>query len=187
MPYAFGLRLLHWIIALCVMVLVPVGLMIEARTEANLWDALTNLLYGIHKAVGFSVLLLMVARIVLRLRHSTPPYPATLTHLQIRVAKGLHFLLYGLLLVVPLLGWAGSTAFPALSVFPGLDLPPMPGIPQDQALAETLFGIHGTLALLLAALAIGHIGAALWHLVKRKDEVFARMGFGSSEKKHRTP
>jgi len=79
---------------------------------------------------------------------------------------------------VPLLGWAGVTAFPALIVFPGLDLPAMPFVPVDEALALRLFQIHGALAITLAVLVLGHIGAALWHLVMKKDGMFGRMWFG---------
>ena len=39
--------------------LVPVGLWMLARGEANLWDTLTNSLYAIQKATGFTVLLLI--------------------------------------------------------------------------------------------------------------------------------
>ena len=49
----------HWAIAACVLALVPVGLWMVARCEANLWDNLTNTLHGIHKATGFPVLLLI--------------------------------------------------------------------------------------------------------------------------------
>jgi cytochrome b561 len=88
-----------------------------------------------------------------------------------------HGALYLLLLVVPLLGWAAVTAFPALITLNGFHLPAMPGIPQDQALAKQLFEIHGNLALVLAVLALAHIAAGLHHLLIKKDGVFQRMWF----------
>lgn len=177
MQYSRGWRLLHWAIALCVMTLVPVGLLIEARTEANLWDTTTDLLYGVHKALGFSVLLLMILRVACKLWLQTPHYPASMSRSQIIAAKSLHHLFYVLLILVPLLGWAGVTAFPALIIMPGIELPAMPGIPVDQTLAEKLFRIHGACAILLACLVLGHIAAALYHRVLLKDEVFQRMWF----------
>jgi cytochrome b561 len=95
--------------------------------------------------------------------------------LTIKLAAAAHGSLYLLLLVVPLLGWAGVTAYPALITIGGYNLPAMPGIPKDQALAKQLFEIHGNLALALAALALAHIGAALHHLLIKKDGVFQRM------------
>jgi len=54
----------------------------------------------------------------------------------------------------------------------------MPFVPVDEALALRLFQIHGALAITLAVLVLGHIGAALWHLVMKKDGMFQRMWFG---------
>lgn len=176
--YALPRRVVHWAIAVCVVVLVPVGLWMVARGEANLWDQLTNTLYGIHKATGFSVLLLMALRIVFKLRSADPAWPADFPRARRIAAKSLHHTFYLLLVLVPLLGWAGVTAFPALIVFPGLDLPPMPFVPVDEALALRLFQIHGALALLLALLVLGHIGAALQHLLIARDGLFQRIWFG---------
>lgn len=176
--YPLNRKLVHWAIAACVLVLVPVGLWMVARGEANLWDALTNTLYGIHKATGFTVFLLMALRIAFKLHSADPVYPEGFPRAQIIAAKSLHHLLYVLLVLVPALGWAGVTAFPALIVFPGVDLPPMPFVPVNEDLALRLFQIHGVLAITLAVLVLGHIGAALLHLVIKKDGMFQRMWFG---------
>lgn len=177
MQYARSWRVLHWVMALCVMSLIPIGLLIEARTEANLWDDFTNLLYSIHKSLGFTVLVLMLIRIGFKIYYKTPEYPNTMPRKQILLAKSLHHLLYVLLFVVPLLGWAGVTAFPALEIVPGVWLPAMPGVPTNEALAARLFAIHGTLAIVLAFLVLGHIGAGLHHLWIKKDNIFNRMWF----------
>ena len=151
---------------------------ISNHKTANLWDQLTNTLYGIHKATGFSVLLLMALRIAFKLRSADPAWPADFPRARRIAAKSLHHTFYLLLVLVPLLGWAGVTAFPALIVFPGFDLPPMPFVPVDEALALRLFQIHGALALLLAVLVLGHIGAALHHLLIARDGLFQRIWFG---------
>ncbi len=173
--YAGGSRILHWLVAALVFVLIPVGIWMAGRAEINLFDDLTNTLYAWHKAIGATVLVLMVIRVIFKLRHDSPPYPVTLSRRQILAAKSLHHLLYLLLVLTPLLGWAGVTAFPALITLGGYNLPAMPLVPEDQALATRLFEIHGASALLLATLIVGHIGAALLHLVVHKDGVFQRM------------
>lgn len=180
MQYVRSWRILHWVIALCVLTLIPVGLLIVSRTEANLWGDFTNLLYSIHKTLGFTVLLLMLLRIAYKIGYATPAYPESLSRGQRLAAKSLHHLFYILLLLVPLLGWAAVTAFPALIIVPGIELPALPGIPVDQALAEKLFQIHGSAAILLAVLLLGHIGAALYHLLVLKDGIFQRMWFKQS-------
>ncbi len=176
--YALGSRILHWLIAALVLVLIPVGLWMASRAEINLFDDLTNTLFAWHKAIGFTVLLLMVVRIVVKTRNATPAYPASLPRWQVIAAKSLHHLLYVLLVVTPLLGWAGVTAFPALITLGGYDLPAMPFVPQDEALATQLFGIHGVFAITLGVLAAGHIAAAVMHLVVKRDGVFQRMWLG---------
>jgi cytochrome b561 len=174
-PYRPLQRLMHWLVALSIPVLFTLGLWMTARAAANLWDDQTNLLYGLHKALGFTVLCLMVLRLFLKLRTPAPGYPASLTPPLILLAKTVHGLLYVLLFAVPLLGWAGVTAYPALITVAGYHLPAMPWITPNEALAKQLFELHGTLAFALGALALGHIAAALIHLLVKRDGIFQRM------------
>jgi len=81
--------------------------------------------------------------------------------------------------LVPLLGWAGVTAYPALMTLGGFSLPALPGVSKDEALAKQLFEIHGDLVLALIAVAIAHISAGLHHVWVRKDQIFDRIGFKS--------
>jgi cytochrome b561 len=177
LTHPLTLRVLHWLTALFLIILIALGVWMTERAAANLWDALTNTLYGWHKLIGFLVLLLTVIRITVKLRSSRPAYPASVSPATVKLAAAGHRALYLLLLVVPLLGWAGVTAFPALITLGGFHLPAMPGIPKDQALAKQLFEIHGNLALVLAILALGHVAAGLHHLFVKKDGVFQRIWF----------
>lgn len=172
--YPAAWRALHWIMALMVLALIPVGLWMAARAEADVWGALTNTLYSSHKAIGFTVMLLMVVRVGLKLWVKSPPYPETLPNKLKMAAKISHHLIYLLLLLTPLFGWAGVTAFPALVTLGGYDLPAMPFVPQGNDLAARLFAIHGALAITLAVLIAGHIAAAFRHML-RKDGIFRRM------------
>src|SRR5690606_1440595 len=157
----------HLLIAALVLTLVPVGLLMASRGAAGIFDTLTNTLYSIHKAVGFTVLSLMVVRVVFKLAMTAPPYPSSLPRATLVAARSLHHLLYLLLFITPLLGWAGVTAFPALGVAAGISLPPMPLVPQNEDLAARLFQIHGVFAITLAILLAGHIAAALRHWIRR--------------------
>ncbi|WP_028672607.1 cytochrome b [Saccharospirillum impatiens] len=172
--YPPGWRVLHWVMALMVFALIPIGIVMAERAQANIWGALTNALYSWHKAIGFSVLLLMVVRIAMKLWLKGPPYPAEMPRKLQLAATSLHHLLYMLLVLTPLFGWAGVTAFPALITLGGYHLPAMPFVPVNEALAERLFQVHGALAITLGVLIAGHIGAALKHLLQ-KDGLFRRM------------
>ena len=172
--YPAGWRVLHWVMALMVLVLIPVGLWMASRAEADIWGALTNTLYSAHKAVGFTVLLLIIVRIFVKVTMNSPPYPETMPRSLQMAARSMHHLIYVLLVLTPLFGWAGVTAFPALTIVGEVSLPGMPFVEENKDLASRLFYIHGWLAITLGVLIAGHIAAALRHWL-RKDGVFQRM------------
>lgn len=171
--YAPSHRALHWLMAAMVIVMVPVGKYMVERGKATNFDALTNTLYSGHKLGGFILLWLLALRIVVKRRHGVPPPVATLTPLERIASTAVHHLLYVLLLVVPLLGWAGVSAFGAREIFGLFSLPPI--LPQDQALAKTILSLHGAAAMLMVLLVAAHVGGAMMHLIIKKDGVFRRM------------
>ncbi len=178
--YSLAARLIHWAVAVCVLILFPLGLWATWRAGANLWDDLTNTLYAWHKTIGFAVLILMVLRLVIRLGGTLPPNPPYLAAWEINAARATHLLLYLLLFLVPLLGWAGITAYPALEVLAGMRLPAMPFIAKGEALARFLFDWHANIAIVLGAVLILHVAAALRHRFIKRDGIMDRMWFGSN-------
>jgi len=175
--YSFLLRSIHWLTATLIIALLVLGFWMTSRSEANLWDELTNTLYSWHKLIGFFVLLITGLRLIAKAFSKRPPYPSSVSFLQIQVAKTVQSALYLLLVLIPLFGWAGVTAFPALITVGGYQLPGVPGIPNDEALAKQLFEIHGYLIFVLIALTLTHITGGLIHLWIKKDEVFGRIWF----------
>jgi cytochrome b561 len=172
-------RTLHWIIAAAVFIMIPVGLYMVQRGAWSNFDALTNTLYSWHKFIGFCILWLVVVRIIVRLVRGAPP-PEPLHPLQQFAASATHFGLYALILLVPILGWTGVSAYGARGTPFGFNLPEI--IAQNQSLGETLLAYHGWAAILLGLLALMHIGAALMHRFILKDRVFARMWPGAGGK-----
>ncbi|GLK86869.1 cytochrome b [Ancylobacter defluvii] len=171
--YSFAARALHWIVAIFVICMVPLGLYMAARGEATNFDALTGQLYDLHKLAGFTVLWLVVLRFFVRLRRGAPPPLATLTPFE-RIASGaVHHLLYMLLLIVPVLGWAGISAYPALNIFGFFNLPAI--LPVNEPLANRILGMHGLLAQLLGILVLVHVAAVLRHRFIKRDGVLRRM------------
>jgi cytochrome b561 len=160
-----------------VIILIPIGLWMVSRGTANIWDNLTNALYAWHKAIGFITLWIIVARLLIRLQQQTPDYGGQLSAPTRLLVKCIHGLLYLLLICVPLLGWAGITAYPALNTIGGYNLPALPFVPKSADLAKQLFEIHGTLAIILGILALGHAAAGLKHLLINRDNIFQRMWF----------
>ena len=95
-------------------------------------------------------------------------------------AEGSHYLLYALMLSMPLIGWGMLSAEPYPVVLAGpLHLPPI--LPQNATLYAWLRQLHTVLAYLFFLTFLAHFGAALLHGLVRRDGVFESMAsFGRS-------
>jgi cytochrome b561 len=173
LTYAAGQKWVHWVIALMILIMIPVGIIMSERAEAGVFDALTNRLYSAHKLGGFIILWLVALRIVLKRRLGTPAPATTLTQFERIASTSVHHMLYMLMVLVPLLGWAGVSAYPARDIFGLFSLPPI--FPESEVWSKRLFAAHGFCALAMAGLVLAHIGGALMHLVLKGDGVFMRM------------
>jgi cytochrome b561 len=171
--YSVAARTLHWVTAALVLLMVPLGIVI-----ANEWGGpIQEPLYNLHKSVGAVVLVIVVLRLTYRLTHPPLPLPDDVPPLQQKAARTVHWLLYGMLLAQPLIGWIATSAYPApLPVFGLFELPRI--WPEDRAVSERLFAVHRWLGLAIAAVAVLHISAALHHHFVRKDRVLMRMVSG---------
>ena len=168
--YGGGQKWLHWVVALLVFGLVPVGIAMGRLPEGPLQDSLFNL----HRSFGMLVLVLVLARLALRFHRGTPANATGLTRFETAVSKATHLALYVLLLAVPLIGWLGMSAYGGdWSVF-GLFKPPGL-IGKSEVVSERLFVVHMVAALFLGVLALLHVGAAFMHRFIKKDTVMARM------------
>jgi len=160
---------LHWLLGLMIVGAFAVGLYM-----ADLPMSPTRLkLFNWHKWAGITILALSVLRLLWRFGHR-PPADLPAPRWQNLAAHGMHWALYALFLLVPLAGWAYSSAagFPVVW-FGVLPLPDFVG--KDKALADVLKEGHGLLAWLLAVLVLLHIAAALKHHFIDRDGLIDRM------------
>lgn len=126
-----------------------------------------------HKSIGLTILAFLLARLLWRWFNPPPPAVA-MPHWQRRAMQWVHGLIYLLLLLLPPIGWAMSSAAGfVVSWFDVFDLPPL--VAQDDALKDRLRDIHAFLAWTLALLVTGHIGAALYHHFIKRDQTLLRM------------
>jgi cytochrome b561 len=168
--YSGFAKFLHWVIAICVLVMIPVAIAMNNVEPGNL----QNVLYTVHRSLGVTVLALMTVRIFYRLVHGAPAPEPTLEPFQ-RIASHLvHMALYVLVTAQALIGWIATSAYGAQISFFGLFTVPAL-VEKDQTLATPLFTAHLVLAILIAGLLALHIGAALHHYFIRKDGVLQRM------------
>jgi cytochrome b561 len=168
--YSLTARTLHWITAVLVLIIIPLGVVI-----ANVWGGrLQDPLYDLHRSIGAVIIPLIIVRLAYRLRHPPLPLPEDIPAIQQRAAHATHWGLYALLIVQPFVGWVATSAYGApIMVFGLFQLPPIWS--QDRALSDRLFVVHELIGAAIALLATVHIGAALYHHFARKDRVLMRM------------
>lgn len=171
MTYRWPARMMHWVMALLVLSMIPVGLLM---VQQGLDRSLQNALYVFHKNVGVLLLGLIVARLIIRWRRPPPPLPTTVPGWQQKISALSHGALYLLLFVMPLAGYIRVRAggFPIESL-DRLGIGSF--VSRSQELAQTAKAVHYYGGIALGAVIALHIGAALYHGIVKKDGVFTRM------------
>lgn len=182
--YTPAARGLHWFVALLVFIQLPLGLYMTYRGNEmptvndkgeavkGLFDALTGFLYSSHKLIGLTILFLVLARLVYRLTRGAPQPDPTVPIALTGVSHLVHWALYALLIVVPIIGYTAISYGRFLEVF-GIPLPPVTG--ENKDLAKQIFEWHETGALLILLFVALHILAAIYHRFVRRDRVVERM------------
>jgi cytochrome b561 len=169
--------ILHWVIALGILTLIALGL---GMTHLGLAPMAKFRLYQLHKSVGITVLLAVLLRILWRLTHRPPPLPA-MPPLEKAAAEGTHALLYILMLVIPLSGWALVSVSPfnlptvIYGVLPWPHLPVFPELTDKTQVEAVVKFVHGKLAWALTAIIGLHAGAASRHHFILRDGVLRRI------------
>lgn len=161
---------LHWLIAVGILACFALGLYMHELPLSP-----TKLkLYSWHKWAGVTLFVLAMLRLIWRLAHPAPALPASMPAVQKKTASVLHWALYALMFAIPLSGWLMSSAKGFQTVWFGiLPLPDL--VAKDEELGDILRAVHETLNLVLAALVIGHAGAALKHHFIDRDDILRRM------------
>lgn len=166
---------LHWLIAVLIVCAFGLALYLGSLPLSPLKFRL----YSYHKWLGISVLILVLVRLLWRTARGVPdPLPGQ-PRWQLAVAAATHHTLYLLMIVIPLVGWAMSSAKGVPVVLFGV-LPLPNWVPVNHDLGETLETVHKVLAWILAAIVALHAAAAIKHHVIDKDDTLRRMLPGKS-------
>lgn len=176
--YTIVAIILHWVIALGIVVMVVMGL---TMTHVELDPMRLFQLYQLHKSIGITVLLAAVLRLLWRLTHRPPDLPDAMPRLEKTAASGAHVALYGLMVALPLSGWAlvsaSALAIPTVlyGVVPWPDLPILSSLADKEPVEAALKLVHAYGAYMLVALVGMHALAALRHHVVLRDDILTRM------------
>ena len=170
--YHPGLVTLHWLIALLIFIVAFLGIYLDNFASA----AQKPGLLGIHMAVGLLTLVLMIVRIFVRV--NTPkPAPVTAGNAVFDwIGKATHLGLYVFVILTTSTGMITSmqaNLFPV--VYGGVGV-----LPADFFTVTAFIGHVISLPVLILTIFL-HIGAALYHQLLLKDNLIARMGYGSQQ------
>ena len=190
-PSSYGsvTKTLHWLTALLILTLFPLGLVAndmayDIKTGANLNEAFvsrTAWLFSLHKTLGVAVFFVALIRILWALRQPKPGLLHPDRKAESLAAETVHWLLYGSLVLVPLSGWiyhAATSGFAPIWWPFGQNLPL---VPQSETVAATMAGAHWVLTKVLALSLILHIAGALKHHISARDMTLRRMWFGNPD------
>ncbi len=155
---------LHWIIAVLIVIQLCLGWYMNEVLPDH--SPAQDRILTLHVSVGITILLLVLARIALRLFWRPPPMPAGLPVLDATLARLTHLLFYLLMLALPLTGWALVSAQSHPIQWWGFDWPRLPvaqmlGGPTHKAARHALMQVHTDylIWIILANLALHVAGA----------------------------
>ena len=168
--YTGTAKTLHWLIlALLIAQFILAWIMPEIRRNTPV-----TTLISLHFTFGVIILAAVVVRLGWRVTHHEPPPEDGLPSWQIASARAMHWGLYLLLLVIPILGWINASWRGMPIVMFGLELPKLVA---TRAPGWSWSGdVHSLLAnYALLALVGLHVAAAFYHHFVRGDGVLRRM------------
>ncbi len=162
-------RLLHWLMAICIlsMLFIGVGMVSTVATKY-----LT--LVQIHKPLGIAILVLALIRLSLRFVFRAPALPADMPATMRLAAELSQYVLYALMIGMPLIGWGmlSAASYPVV-LFGSVHLPSI--LPVSPSLHTLLWRMHYYLAFAFFATILMHVAAILFHKLVRNDGVFEAM------------
>lgn len=162
--------ILHWLIA--GLVATQIGLIwAHEATEGSISREFVQ----IHKSVGLAILILTLGRLGWRIANPALPLPETMRRWEKLLARATHVLFYGLLIGMPLGGWAASSAAGREILWFGLFQWPLLPIGGGREVAGRLMDMHELGAWALYGLMILHVAGALKHHFVDRDNVLHRM------------
>ncbi len=161
---------LHWMMALGVIILYPLGLYIEAL---DYYDPQYLTVPQWHKTLGVVIALLLLTRLLLR-TFTLSPTPISRSPLERMLAVMVHLTLYLLLIVTVISGYLIVTAEgKPLVLLWEISIPALPV--QIDDMEEYAGEVHFITATLILTLAGLHMLAALKHHFIDRDNTLKRM------------
>ena len=170
--YTLTAQAFHWIVAALMFAVIPLAwVMVNMPRDAPSREWV----YTVHKSVGITIFAIVAARLAWRAAHPAPPLPATMAKWERGMAAASHWMLYIILVGMPLSGYVLSATTAGKDV-PFLNLFMLPSLPKNQAASDAARWVHAAVGQwLVYALIVLHLAATAWHVVVRRDGTLDRM------------
>ncbi|WP_158964702.1 cytochrome b/b6 domain-containing protein [Chachezhania sediminis] len=181
-------KILHWLTALLILTVLPLGLIAEnlaegirAGTATQARVALTATLFSLHKTLGLTLFAVALFRIAWALTQTRPGLLNADHRVEAFMAEFIHFALYGALVITPLSGWithAATQGFAPIWWPFGQNLP---FVPKSDAVAHVAGAVHYVAQWTLIGALVLHVAGAIKHHVIDRDATLRRMWFAKSD------
>ncbi len=160
----------HWITALFMASILPIAWVMTNMSDGNAWR---GLLYTLHKSIGLTIITVVVLRLIWRATHPAPPLSGRVGTAVAVLARANHWLLYAVLLVMPISGYLLSATgkFP-ISYF---GLFTVPGLGVHPLLRHTATTVHLVGQWFVYGLVVLHLLGTSYHVVIARDGTLERM------------
>jgi len=154
--YSAAAITLHWLLALLLAFQISLGWTLEGARTPELIER-----FAVHKAMGFTILALSLIRLAIRVMSPRPaPIEPGWTA---RLASGVHWLFYVILIGTPLTGWILVSTGKKIADTSFWGVFGIPPLPLGRALHAPAEQAHGLLAFMAVILFVLHIAGALRH------------------------
>ncbi len=169
--YTLTAQALHWVTAALMFVVLPIAwVMVNMPKSAQFRGSL----FTLHKSVGLTIVALVAVRIAWRATHPVPPLEVGLARWEKAAASASHWLLYVVLVGMPISGYlldaAGGYSISYFGLFS------VPLLPKSPALSSAATWVHVAVGQwLVYTLIFLHVVASIWHISVRRDGVLDRM------------
>lgn len=127
----------------------------------------------LHKSIGQTIFFVALFRLVWRRLHPPPPMEGRIRVWEAQIAKVNHWLLYAIMIVMPLSGYVLATVAPRPSPYFWLFYWPQPTL--SPAVAHVALMVHLIGQFFVYAFVGVHVAGVIWHIVIRRDAMLERM------------
>jgi cytochrome b561 len=162
---------LHWVTALCIFTILPLAWVMTnmPRDAASRAD-----LFAWHETIGLVILFITGYRIVRRIFDGPPPHPARVARWERGLARATHWLLFLVLLWMPITGYlTASYGGHRVKLFDVVLAPAL--LPKNDEQQKLFVSLHLFGQWALYVLVVLHLSAVAFHLIWTKAGVLGRM------------